>query len=50
MSTEYESAPRGMTSILKELRGSCQEIAERWPSILKQETERESKRATVVLI
>jgi hypothetical protein len=50
MSTEHESAPRGMTSIIKELRASCQEIAERWPSILKREMEKESKRATVLLI
>jgi hypothetical protein len=50
MSTEYEASPRGMTAIVKELKGSCQEIAERWPSILKREMEKESKRATVVLV
>lgn len=50
MATEYESAPRGMTSILKELRASCKDIALLWPSILAEEMEKEKKRADVRLI
>lgn len=50
MAMEYESAPRSMRTILKELQASCKEIAALWPSILAEEQENEKVRANVRLV